>query len=264
MICYLIVDALCTAALPFASVPKRDKVLEKLHHLPPRIGTMAAAVLKGQPFKWAVVSAGKMAADFTAAIRQLPGHEGAGRRAICIDRHRVGHWPCPTRTHAAAVTATATSSGFVPSTAVPGKRPGQLPPRVLHAALTATAPLRCAETTPSDRNASPDSTQTTPRLRRDTTRTVVAITARSEQSALDFAQKHAPDAKAYGGYSSLMECSSLNGADAVYVATQPDTHAEVARPPSRPRARPPAGPPAHLFPLFANFCPTAHGSFAAT
>ena len=38
---------------------------------------MASAVLKGgQPFKWAVISAGKMAADFTAAIRQLPGHEG--------------------------------------------------------------------------------------------------------------------------------------------------------------------------------------------
>ena len=38
---------------------------------------MAFAALKGgQPFKWAVISAGKMAADFTAAIRQLPGHEG--------------------------------------------------------------------------------------------------------------------------------------------------------------------------------------------
>mmetsp|Transcript_24005 Transcript_24005/g.64944 ORF Transcript_24005/g.64944 Transcript_24005/m.64944 type:complete len:345 (-) Transcript_24005:352-1386(-) len=65
------------------------------------------------------------------------------------------------------------------------------------------------------------------RPHRDSARAVVAISARSEQSAIDFAQKHAPDAKAYGGYSSLMADSSLNGADAIYVATQPDTHAEL-------------------------------------
>ena len=55
----------------------------------------------------------------------------------------------------------------------------------------------------------------------------MAITARSEQSAIDFAQKHAPAAKAYGGYSTLLESPDLNGADAVYVATQPDTHAQL-------------------------------------
>lgn len=32
---------------------------------------MAAA----KPFRWAVTSAGKIAADFAHAIRQLPGHE---------------------------------------------------------------------------------------------------------------------------------------------------------------------------------------------
>ena len=35
------------------------------------------ASVTSNSYKWAVVSAGKMAADFTAAIRQLPGHEGA-------------------------------------------------------------------------------------------------------------------------------------------------------------------------------------------
>ncbi|KAH8095316.1 D-xylose 1-dehydrogenase [Aureococcus anophagefferens] len=59
---------------------------------------------------------------------------------------------------------------------------------------------------------------------------VVAVAARSRADAEAFAARHCDrGVQCYGGYEAMFEGARDHGADATYVATQPDTHAELVR-----------------------------------
>ena len=59
---------------------------------------------------------------------------------------------------------------------------------------------------------------------------VVAVAARSRADAEAFAARHCDrGVKCYGGYEAMFEGARDHGADATYVATQPETHAELVR-----------------------------------
>ena len=123
-------------------------------------------------FRWAVTSAGKIAADFANAVRQLPGHEVVAVAA---------------RSEASAAAFSAAHCGGAAKAYGGKSRARTKEDHCRNHRITHTQPLR------TPRRAS----------RRDVSHDVHTI----------------------AGYEAMFSDRAAHGADACYVATQPDTHA---------------------------------------